>query len=175
MHYRLYKKLFPYFLTRCGHFTTLSALSGVKKMAIDRSPLPMLNLVKEKGVRAWNWEDFRELTYYINLVFRIFRICSIMSQFQFIYKTWHIHMGYDMDKNLTSHTFFPGKNWIRKFWEKSGFQIPNIFGQILRMDSIKYCFMLRYGIWFEIFTKFGTFVIQISMAIFQLFCIPKIQ
>ena len=91
-----------------------------------------------------------------------------MSQLQFIYKTLHFHVGYKMVKNLTSrnlpHFLFREKNRIRKFREKSRYQIPNIFGQILRMDSIKYRYMLRYGISFEIFTNCGTFKYKISMT-----------
>ena len=65
--------------------------------------------------------------YYINLVFLIFRICSIMSQLQFIYKTLHFHVGYKMVKNLTSrnlpHFFFREKNWSGNSGKKSGYQI----------------------------------------------------
>ena len=92
-----------------------------------------------------------------------------MSQLQFIYKTLHFHVGYKMVKNLTSrnlpHFLFREKNRIRKFREKSRYQIPNFFGQILRMNSIKYHYMVRYGILFEIFTKFSTFVNKIYMSI----------
>ena len=47
-------------------------------------------------------------------------------------------MGYEMGKNLTSrksaHSFVPGKNRIRKIREKSGYEIPGIFGQILLFE-----------------------------------------
>ena len=89
-----------------------------------------------------------------------------MSRLQFTYKTWHFHVGYEMEFDLPQPpALFLGKNRIRKFQKKSGFQIPNIFGQILRMDSIKYRYMVIYGILFEIFTKFSTFVNKIYMSI----------
>ena len=51
-------------------------------------------------------------------------------------------MGYELGKNLTSrksaHSFFPGKNRIRKIREKSGYNFFTILGQILRMDTINY-------------------------------------
>ena len=75
------------------------------------------------------------MIYYTNVVFAIFRICPIEPQIQIIYKTLHFHMGYEMGKNLTSrksaHSFFPGKNRIRKIREKSGYKNPDIFDQIL--------------------------------------------
>ena len=44
-------------------------------------------------------------------------------------------MGYEMGKSLTSrksaHSFFPGKNRIRKIREKSGCKNPGNFDQIL--------------------------------------------
>ena len=49
-------------------------------------------------------------------------------------------MIYEMGKNLTSpklpHHFFPGKNWIRKIREKSGYEILAIFDQILLFEHI---------------------------------------
>ena len=81
------------------------------------------------------------LNYYINVVFPIFHICSIMLQTKFLYKTWHFHMGYEMGKSLTSrksaHSFFPGKNRIRKIREKSGYKIFDILEQILFYEHTK--------------------------------------
>ena len=52
-----------------------------------------------------------------------------------------------MVNSLTSrksaHCFFPGKNRIRKIREKSGYEISNILGEILRKDTIKYCFIVK--------------------------------
>ena len=77
----------------------------------------------------------QELNYYIKVDFRIFRICPIMPQLQFIYKTLDIYKGHKMGKSLTSHKsahyFFLGKNRIQKIREKSGFNILSIFDQIL--------------------------------------------
>ena len=39
-------------------------------------------------------------------------------------------------------TKIPGKNRIRKIWEKSGYQIFAILGQISRMDTTNDCFMV---------------------------------
>ena len=57
-----------------------------------------------------------------------------------------VKVGYKMAKSLTSakslQEKFPGKNRIRKIREKSGYQIFVILGQISRMDSINYHFMV---------------------------------
>ena len=80
----------------------------------------------------------QELNYYIKVDFRIFRICPIMPQLQFIYKTLDIYKGHKMGKSLTSHKsahyFFLGKNRNRKIRKKSGYEIPGIFGQILLFE-----------------------------------------
>ena len=53
-------------------------------------------------------------------------------------------MGYKMGKSLTSrksaHSFFPGKNRIRKIREKSGYKNPGIFDQIL-VNIHKTCYI----------------------------------
>ena len=74
-------------------------------------------------------------------------------------------MGYEMGKSLTSrksaHSFVPGKNWIRKIREKSGFEIPANFDQILgtihRKESI-YEVIKKY---FEIFIRLNIFDFEI--------------
>ena len=63
--------------------------------------------------------------------------------------------------------FFPGKNRIRKIREKSGFEIPAIFDQILRMEYIKYSFMVKLGSFFAIFANFDFFETEISESIFM--------
>ena len=74
-------------------------------------------------------------------------------------------MGYEMGKSLTSrksaHSFVPVKNRIRKIREKSGFEIPAIFDQILRMEYLKYSFMVKLGSFFAIFADFDIFKIAI--------------
>ena len=66
-----------------------------------------------KGLGDWNLGDIGVLTYYIKLDFQGFRICHIMPQFQFLYKTQYSYVTYQMGKNLTSpklpHDFFSGK------------------------------------------------------------------
>ena len=59
----------------------------------------------------------------------------------------------------------PGKNRIRKIREKSGYQIPFIFCQILRMGTVTYCFMAKYGFFHAIFTNFGFFYVMIINSI----------
>ena len=102
--------------------------------------------------------DIWELTYYIKLHFQGFRLCPIMPQSQFIYKTWYLYETHKMAKSLTSHKsahhFFPGKNRIRKIREKSGSGIPAIFDQILRMDCQKFCFVVKHRSFFVILTDF---------------------
>ena len=49
-----------------------------------------------------------------------------------------------------AHKKIPGKNRIRKIREKSGFEIPAIFDQILRMEYLKYSFMVKLGSFFAI-------------------------
>ena len=74
-----------------------------------------------KGLGDWNLGDIGVLTYYIKLDFQGFRLCPIMPQSQFIYKTCYIYETHKMAKSLTSpnlpHIFFPGKNRIRKIRE----------------------------------------------------------
>ena len=52
-----------------------------------------------------------------------------------------------MAKSLTSrksaHCFFPGKKPDPENPEKSGSKIPAIFYQILRMECMKSCFMVK--------------------------------
>ena len=74
-----------------------------------------------------------------------------------------------MAKSLTSSKSpqekFPGKNRIRKIREKSGYEISDIWGHILRMDSIKYCFITKSKSFFVILANFDIFHIKISKAI----------
>ena len=51
----------------------------------------------------------------------------------------------------------PGKNRIRKILEKSGFKIPSIFDQILRMEYIKYSCMVKLGSFYAIFGDYDIF------------------
>ena len=44
-----------------------------------------------KGLGDWNLGDIGVLTYYIKLDFQGFRLCPIMPQSQFIYKTCYIY------------------------------------------------------------------------------------
>ena len=61
---------------------------------------------------------------------------------------------------------FPGKNRIRKIRKKSGYQIPIIFGEILRMDTTNYCFMAKCGFFLVIFTNFDFF--DMTILVFML-------
>ena len=74
-----------------------------------------------------------------------------------------------MAKSLTTSKSiqekFPGKNGIRKIREKFGYKIFKFFGQILRMDSIKYCFIKKSKSFFVILANFDIFHIKISKAI----------
>ena len=76
-----------------------------------------------------------------------------------------------MVNSLTSHKsahyFFPGKNRIRKIRGKSGYEISYICDQILRLDSIIYCFKQKCRIFFVIFTNF---VIS-DIKIFEAMCV----
>ena len=60
---------------------------------------------------------------------------STFSTFHYIYV---VKVGKILAKSLTlhksAHYFFPGKNRIRKIREKSGYEIPGIFGQILLFE-----------------------------------------
>ena len=96
--------------------------------------------------------------YYINLVFPIFRICPIMSQFQFIYKTWYFYMGYEMGKHLTSHKsahsfFFRKKSRSVKSKKEES---PDAKFQIFGVRFWKRT-ALRRVIWsnFKVFLKFS--------------------
>ena len=73
-----------------------------------------------------------------------------------------------MGKNLTSpkltHNFFPGKNRIRKIWEKSGYEILGNFSQILvNVHRIGLIFEIKQK-YFEIFAKLSIFKFEISKA-----------
>ena len=50
-------------------------------------------------------------------------------------------MAYSLTLHKSAHCFFPGKNRIRKIREKSGNEIFYFWDQILRLDSIIYCFI----------------------------------
>ena len=66
------------------------------------------------GMKMAQKYEFRSIWalnfYYINVVFCIFRICPIMPQSQFIYKTCYIYETHKMAKSLTlrksAHCFF---------------------------------------------------------------------
>ena len=71
-----------------------------------------------------------------------------------------------MGKNLTSpklpHDFFQGKNRIRKIREKSGYEIPGYFNQILvNVQRNRLIFEIKQK-YFEIFPKLSIFKIEIS-------------
>ena len=70
-------------------------------------------------------------------------------------------MGKSSTSPKLAHHFFPGKNRIRKIREKSGFKILAIFDQILRMEYIKYSFMVKLGSFYAIFGDFDIFKITI--------------
>ena len=78
-------------------------------------------------------------------------------------------MGKKLARNWTIYkslqTKIPGKNQIRKIREKSGYQIPIILCQILRMGTVTYCFMAKYGFFHAIFTNFGFFFVTIINSI----------
>ena len=95
--------ILPHFLHSVRHNEAIADLP-CSKCFMGRK---MAKKLEFRGICSLNF-------YYINLVFHIFCICPIMSQFQFIYKTWYFYMGYEMGKHLTSHksahSFFSGKN-----------------------------------------------------------------
>ena len=57
---------------------------------------------------------------------------------QFVWNKNSVYIGNKMVNSLTSHKsahyFFPGKNRNREIREKSGYEIPGIFDQILLFD-----------------------------------------
>ena len=63
-------------------------------------------------------------------------------------------MALNLTISKSLQTKIPGKNRIRKIREKSGFEIPAIFDQILIMEYIKYSFMVKLGSFFAIFADF---------------------
>ena len=83
----------------------------------------------------------------------------------------YIHIRPKMALSLTlpklAQEKIPGKNQIWKIREKSGFKIPAIFDQILRMEYIKYSFMVKLGSFFAIFANFDIFETEISQSIFM--------
>ena len=80
-----------------------------------------------------------------SMFFCIFHVLHIPPQDQTAYIIYVVNMGKKLAKSWTIYnhlqTKIPGKNRIRKIREKSGYQIPIILGQILRMDTINYSFM----------------------------------
>ena len=71
-------------------------------------------------------------------------------------------MALDLTSPKLPHDFFPGKNRIRKIREKSGYEIPGYFNQILvnvHRNSLIFEIKQKY---FEIFTKFSIFKIETS-------------
>ena len=66
-------------------------------------------------------------------------------------------MARTLTLHKSAHCFFPGKNRIRKIREKSGYEISNILGEILRKDTINCCFMVKCGFLFVIHTNFDIF------------------
>ena len=115
---------FCIFRTLYGHFIALSAPCTAKKWPLTGLLCLCYHMWRYRVIGDWNWGDIRVLTHYIKLDFQGFRICHIMPQFQFLYKTQYLYVTYQMGKNLTSpklpHNFFLGKNRIRKIREKSG-------------------------------------------------------
>ena len=73
-----------------------------------------------------------------------------------------------MVKILTSlnlpHSFFPGKNRIRKIREKSGSEISGIFDQILVIIYKNGQIFEKQQNFFEIFTNFAVYKIVISQS-----------
>ena len=78
-------------------------------------------------------------------VYCIFHVQQLAVANQTEYIIYVVKVGNKMAKSWTVSKSLqeknPGKNRIRKIWEKSGYQIPVILGQILRMDTIFDCFM----------------------------------
>ena len=78
-------------------------------------------------------------------VFCIFHVLQLPPANQTAYIIYVVKVGKKLAKSWTIcnplQTKIPGKNRIRKIREKSGYQIPIILGQILRMDTINYSFM----------------------------------
>ena len=68
-------------------------------------------------------------------------------------------------RHIKAQEKFPGKNRIRKIREKSRYEISYICGQILRLDSIIYCFIEKLWSFFVIFKNFVIFDINIFRAI----------
>ena len=79
-------------------------------------------------------------------VFCIFHVLQLPPANQTAYIIYVVKEGKNLAKSFTSSKspqyFFPGKNRIRKIREKSGHQIFIILGQISRMDSMNYHFIV---------------------------------
>ena len=79
-------------------------------------------------------------------VFCIFHVLQLPPANQTAYIIYVVKEGKNLAKSFTSSKspqyFFPGKNRIRKIREKSGYQIFIILGQISRMDSMNYHFIV---------------------------------
>ena len=79
-------------------------------------------------------------------VFCIFHVLQLPPANQTAYMISVVKVSKNLAKSFTSSKspqyFFLGKNWTRKIREKSGYQIFVILGQISRMDTINYCFMV---------------------------------
>ena len=80
----------PHSRTECGNFFDTKFLLFLIRFYV-------INIQNDQNLYIW------ELTYYIKLLFRTFRICPVMSQLQFIYELSYLCVGYKMGTNLTSN------------------------------------------------------------------------
>ena len=72
-----------------------------------------------------------------------------------------VKMAEGLTLRNSAHYFFPGKNRIRKIREKSGYEIPWIFGQKLLFDHSKWMYMNNSKFFFVIFNNYDVFEIAI--------------
>ena len=129
----------------------------------------------------FNCEQFLLNTFLPKMIIYPTKMCFLPKKVCFLYFSCSPHSstrpnclynlcsksGQKLTKSLTlhksAHYFFPGKNRIRKIREKSGYEIPGIFGQILLFEHTLECYMNQRKIFFVIFNNFDVF----KIAIFQ--------
>ena len=110
--YRLWKKLFLPFSVPCTAILPHFPHPVRQKNGSWLYCIACAIISEGKGLGDRNWDEIRVFTYYIKLDFQGFRICPIMPQSQFIYKTCYIYETHKMVKSLTPHKsahFFSGK------------------------------------------------------------------
>ena len=81
-------------------------------------------------------------------VFCIFHVLHLPPPNQTAYIIYVVKVGNKLAKSWTIskclQTKIPGKNRSRKIWEKSGYEIPNLWGPIWKVDNKIYYFMQNF-------------------------------